>query len=82
MSETTTETTDEVLEAFQAIGESFSPYQMSKAISVLAGRYVREQMLYSYCNKGYIKASKVSGKWVVTAEDAAEWTKKYLAKKA
>jgi hypothetical protein len=43
---------------------------------------VREQMLYSYCNKGYIKASKVSGKWVVTAEDAAEWTKKYLAKKA
>jgi hypothetical protein len=38
------------------------------------------QMLYQYCNKGYIKATKVDGKWNITEEALAEWLTAYITK--
>jgi hypothetical protein len=38
------------------------------------------QMLYQYCNKGYIKADKVGGKWHITDEALNEWLVGYVAK--
>lgn len=61
--------------------EEYSPYKLSKCASQLAGKYVREQMLYNYCSKGMIPSYKDSeGRIKVSREAAIEWLNKYLTK--
>ena len=58
-----------------------SPYKLSKIASELVGRYVREQMVYSYVRQGLIKGSKNElGKWSIKREDANVWLNKYVPK--
>jgi hypothetical protein len=67
---------DKALEA-----EFVSPYKLAKIASDLVGREVIPQLVYSYCNKGLIKASKNStGHWQVSRTNARAWLTKYVPK--
>jgi hypothetical protein len=48
---------------------TFSPYQAAKEVNRLTGRNLPPQMFYSYCQKGYIKSTKVDGKIRIAAND-------------
>ena len=88
MSENTeTTTTDEAV-------QTLSPYKATAVVNELlaeAGltdkkddskpRQLPAQMLYQYCNKGYIKASKnEAGKWEIKVTDLTEWVAAYITK--
>lgn len=95
MTETTTPTSleDQVKGAFDK--DSYTPYQMAGVVNKLLEKVglktIPAQMIYQYCNKKYIVASRITvtmkkGKtetregWSVKAEDAVSWTTKYITK--
>lgn len=70
----------------------FSPYEAAGRASTLAGRYVREQMLYNYVAKGYIAIASATGVRslkngttrnikVIERETLKTWLMNYLAPK-
>lgn len=89
---TETEATTEVTETETV--ETLSPYKATTIVNELlaaAGVTDKEggikklppQMLYQYCNKGYIKAAKdEAGKWQITVPDLHEWVADYITKTA
>lgn len=68
----------------------FSPYEAAGRASILAGRYVREQMLYNYVAKNYIASSRGERTLkngtkktikVILRADLVNWLEKYLTPK-
>jgi hypothetical protein len=61
--------------------QTISPYRLANLTSVLVGRYVREQMVYQYVQKGFISSSlNEDGKIQVDRAEAHRWMKKYSTK--
>ena len=58
--------------------KEYSPYGLSVLASTTFQKRIREQMMYNYVAKGYIKAHKNSeGKWRISEESARAWLFKY-----
>jgi hypothetical protein len=76
-------TTDQVETIKKAVADKIktdlSPYAVAKVASDVIGRYVREQVVYSYVRQGFLKAHKDSrGHWVVSRDVAVAWVTKYV----
>jgi hypothetical protein len=77
-----TEETMEIAEYFEK--ETYSPYGLIKVVNKVLEDLGIDKVLpgpmgYTYCKKGYI-ATIDDAKKVVAAEDAIEWTEKYITK--
>ena len=58
---------------------AYSPYQLIKVLSKLAGRNLHEQMAYNYIRKGWIAARPgPTGKYTVAKAECVRWAWKYI----
>jgi hypothetical protein len=61
--------------------EWISPYKLASIVSSVVGKHVREQMIYNYCKKGYIKSSRNDlQKLQISKNDALKFVEKYDVK--
>jgi len=71
----------ETLVKFADSNSLLTGYKLSKAASELAGRYVREQMIYNYCKKSMIATTTdAEGKQRISVDDAEAWLVSFLNK--
>jgi hypothetical protein len=55
-----------------------SPYRASSIVSVVCAKHVREQMIYNYVKKNYIKSSRNNlGKLQISIEDLRTFVEIY-----
>lgn len=70
--------TKDVIENFYD-EEYLSPYKFAQSLSLLAGRYVREQMIYNYIKMNYITCTISStGKKQINKKECVRFATKYL----
>ena len=77
------ETLAKVIAAYGNVTQ-VTPYRMSKVLSSLIGRKIQGPMMYNYRNKshGFPARQNETGHWVVSTEDAIEFTARFVTKNA
>jgi hypothetical protein len=59
---------------------SLTGYEVAKVASVVVGRYVREQLVYSYIRQNMIASVSIDGQKRVRRDVAIAWIAKYGSK--